>query len=614
MQTETYSLLLEAFHKPSYSASLFYKNSLSIGEEFVVEKESDVIVFSDSPYHLKLQGSIPEYDSIDVFINDSIVSSAILKNKDDFSHEDQVFTDCYGYVQISFKIHTLYEGTIELETRHIPVLVKKNELNQSIKKMVAYVYNSKELGFVLGEPKPRIKSSLKTSNYNSLHSQIQALGEIIDLYEHSYSYFYTNSRFIIDKTHAIDSLDHIQFITRKSIQYLVSHPENLQNTSNSKGVKIGKKYYVPNKILSERNIWSRDIYENRVILDFLYLLIRQTTELIEKCISRISQIQQNEDYNEEYIFSSFFMMGETRKMLSDGEKQLTIIKNRLMLLCLKYEDAFGIKRSQIFFSAPKPTPLFLSVPQYKKIFLAINNWLNSGLYDFEKESYMLSLVRISSLYEIYIFIKLISYLKTNGFSIKESKNIRYPVTSSSLYKGTKGINYLSVKKGDLLFELFYQPVIFTPEKNSSNEIALYKNTSISSNPNYEKGAKYYAPDFVIKASISNKTVYTILDTKFSDLKTVRRCYVKDLAFKYLFSISRKNSHDELLGCCIIYAKCLDNAEYSTAYDKELPESKVKPLFDLIPIMEGVEALKIEENIQIIFEKITSSLYQSEKND
>lgn len=611
MQNSTYSLLLLPFQKPSFTLPLFYQNSLNIGEGFVVEKDFNAIVFSDLSYRIKLQGSIPEYDALEVYINDSLVSSSLnTENEivfpDDFSHGDRIFIDCYGYVQISIKVHTVYEGIIELETKHIPVLVKKSDFNQSIKEMVAYVYNSKEFDFAQGEPRPRVKASLKSSNYHSLHSQIQILEEIVSLYEHSFSYFHTNSRFVIDKTQVVDSLDHTQYITPKSIQYVISHPEQLKNTSDRNGITIGKKHYTPNKILSEKNICSRDIYENRVILDFLYHLVRQVTELIERCISRIRQIQPNEDYNEEYVFSSFFMMGETKKMLCDGEKKLSVIKNRLMLLCIKYADAFGIEGSY-FFSAPKPTPLFLSVPQYNRIFLVINKWLNLGLYDFGKESYMLSLIRVSALYEIYIFIRLISYLKGAGFSIESEKNIRYPVPNSSLYKNVKGTNYLSLKKDDLVIELYYQPVIFSPDRSISNGIELYRNTTISLNSKYEEGAKYYAPDFIIKASNSNKSTYAILDTKFSDLKTVRRYYVRDLAFKYLFSISKRHDWDLLLGCCIIYAKCLDTTLYSSAYDKEIPDSKITPIFDLIPIMEGIETQNIEEKLQALFEKVILSM-------
>ena len=145
MQNSTYSLLLLPFQKPSFTLPLFYQNLLNTGEGFVVEKDFDAIVFSDLSYRIKLQGSIPEYDALEVYINDSLVSSSLnTENEivfpDDFSHGDRIFIDCYGYVQISIKVHTVYEGIIELETKHIPVLVKKSDFNQSIKEMVAYVW------------------------------------------------------------------------------------------------------------------------------------------------------------------------------------------------------------------------------------------------------------------------------------------------------------------------------------------------------------------------------------------------------------------------------------------------------------------------------------------
>ena len=73
MQNSTYSLLLLPFQKPSFTLPLFYQNLLNIGEGFVVEKDFDAIVFSDLSYRIKLQGSIPEYDALEVYINDSLV-------------------------------------------------------------------------------------------------------------------------------------------------------------------------------------------------------------------------------------------------------------------------------------------------------------------------------------------------------------------------------------------------------------------------------------------------------------------------------------------------------------------------------------------------------------
>ena len=51
---------------------------------------------------------------------------------------------------------------------------------------------------------------------------------------------------------------------------------------------------------------------------------------------------------------------------------------------------------------PKPTAIFMSVPQYNKLFVAITQWFSFGIYSFEKESYMLSFIKISALYESYV--------------------------------------------------------------------------------------------------------------------------------------------------------------------------------------------------------------------
>ena len=95
------------------------------------------------------------------------------------------------------------------------------------------------------------------------------------------------------------------------------------------------------------------------------------------------------------------------------------------------------------------------------------------------------------------------------------------------------------------------------------------------------------PDYLIKMEDDSSARYLILDAKFSDLACVRRHHVRDLAFKYLFSISPVRPVDTVVGLCIIYGKCKFSNQIQSAYDKQLQNQQITPITELLPLIESV---------------------------
>ena len=58
---------------------------------------------------------------------------------------------------------------------------------------------------------------------------------------------------------------------------------------------------------------SYDIYENRVILGFIRKMIDSVDELYEHCRSLLEQIPGNENYGDEYIYSSFLCLPKPKE-------------------------------------------------------------------------------------------------------------------------------------------------------------------------------------------------------------------------------------------------------------------------------------------------------------
>ena len=214
-----------------------------------------------------------------------------------------------------------------------------------------------------------------------------------------------------------------------------------------------------------------------MILAFLRNMIDSVQSLQGYCCNLLSKIPNDEDYSSEYIYSSFFMFSETRKMIEDGKTQLEKLSEKFTYLWGMYSDILRIPLDQ-HIVPPRPTAIFLSVPQYNRIFVRIHQWFSFGIYNFSKEHFMLSFIKISALYESYLLAKFLCYFRDRGYSLESSRRCVYPVSKRWKYKNTSVRNTFVLKNGQKRITLYYQPVIFDTDQRSVNGIGLYRNNSI----------------------------------------------------------------------------------------------------------------------------------------
>lgn len=603
------------FGKQRFTITLLENDDRQNAVEHIIEHSTgNNNVFSDLSYELILnREDLSLIKDVRLYVNDTYEPSTFSNGHICFpakgENNRRIFQDCYGFVEICIVL-TFEDGSEStLTSEYLPVLVRKGELNESVKAMVSYVYTHQEVLLLNGEPKPRDLAGLKNSGYKSLAAQIILAEEIAAIYEDSYGYFKTNSRFIIEKVATVERLDKLQNISPETLQYIASHPEQLKPVNSTSGVRMGNRIYHPEKTLSLQNVNSYDIYENRVILGFLRRMVDEVELLREHCLKLMTQIPNNEVYSQEYIYSSFFMFAETHRMLKIGLQKLTILYDKFTQLWRMYYSIFSIHFDQLI-SKPAPSAIFMSVPQYNKVFIRIHQWFNFGLYDFSKEHFMLSFVKISALYESYLLAKLINYFIDRGYEAIESKRCVYPATSPKWkYKNTKCLNTFKFSNGSKTITLYYQPVIYDTDRSNINGVGLYRNNSIpvltGENDDNRKGGRYYAPDYIIMVENGDSKKYLILDAKFSDADNVRLHYIKDLAFKYLFSVSPISTVDSVDGMAIIYGKCTERDIFQSAYDNQIVGGRIVPLANILPLIEGIAQKDQYTKLDLLFKEYVS---------
>lgn len=545
-----------------------------------------------------------------VYVNDVLESSVYNNGRIYFPSRGisnrRIFLDRYGFAELSITLILVDGQECTLNSEYLPILVRREELNNSVEAMARFVYNNQEWLLLNGELKPKKPSGLKENGYRSLATQILLAEEIAAIYESSYGYFKANSRFKLEKMSVIERLERIQYVTQGTLSYTATHPEYLRQVNSTQGIFIGNRVYQPQKTETVQNTRSYDIYENRVILAFLRNMIDSVQSLQGYCCNLLSKIPNDEDYSSEYIYSSFFMFSETRKMIEDGKTQLEKLSEKFTYLWGMYSDILRIPLDQ-HIVPPRPTAIFLSVPQYNRIFVRIHQWFSFGIYNFSKEHFMLSFIKISALYESYLLAKFLCYFRDRGYSLESSRRCVYPVSKRWKYKNTSVRNTFVLKNGQKRITLYYQPVIFDTDQRSVNGIGLYRNNSISvyagNEDDCRQGGHYYVPDFLIKIEENGDSQYMIVDAKFSDYSSVRRYYVKDLVFKYLFSISPIEENELVCGLCIMYGKCKSKERLQTAYDKQILGTEIYPFIEIFPLIEGIDSAGQYEKMDRLLKKL-----------
>lgn len=570
----------------------------------------DPAVYSDLTYEFLLMGDeVPRVQNAAVFVNDVYRPAVFQEGRICFGStrvEGMLFLDCYGYVDLELMLELEDESQLHLFSEHLPVLVREDSLHEAVRKMVRYVYENREDYLFNGLPKPRCLADLKENGRRTFEAALILGEQIAQAYESSYGYFKVNSRFHTKKAAAVEDLERIQTITPATLAYIVSHPEELRQVNSSRGISIGNCMYQPRKTLTEQNVYAYDIYENRVLLDFLKTVLGGIEEMKQHCEKLLEGIPGKKIYDTEYIDSSFFITAQTGKMLEEGRKKLSVLHKRLIRLYEMYSKIYQMPGRPLA-APPKATPVFMLVPGYNRMFARMHQWFHFGIYDFENESFLFSLADISSLYESYLLIKLGRYLESRGYVLAEEKKCEYPVPEKWKYKNTRIPNTFVYRKGQERITLYYQPVLYDTDRREVNGIGLYRNNSILLSDDHgdtgEPGSCYYTPDYLLKMESENGDRYLILDAKFSSCANVKKFYVKELAFKYLFSTSTVRPEDAISGMCILYGKCGRDEPLQSVYNQTVPGRRIAPLAELLPLMEADTWQEQQEKLDMLFDKL-----------
>lgn len=512
-------------------------------------------VFEDGNYDLRFicdQHTRISIQSIEVCVNGEKIGSMLLNHEIDtidghIKYKDSIFAEQpfllhYDLIVLSF-ILSFNDGTIKEYFSDFLLCISKNqEDTTNIQKILQdlIAFDDAQVGdWIFSDSKGNANNSLYEGKWNkraykSLNSYIQLLEQIISCYKNNYAYFKMQGKHTIKQTNMLVSYENVKSISRDGFNWIMQNTDQLANVSYSSGVQYQGRNYLPYHIKIDANKKSWDVYENKVVVGFLYTVLLNAKQIFnefdkdilneERIISRIHGSFPKE-YRAPIITIKSLQVSFCRLLLGRLGHSIDILQS----IYKQYRALFDLSPA-LLTAFPRKTRTFCEIKPYVQVFEIIIHWFQYGEYSLDKERLILQIKTLDKLFEYYCLLRLLRLLAENGYkkASVEKPVFKYSYTSADrYYQNEKDVaNTYMLSNNDVSITLYYQPVISSV--GFENNLTLYRTTKPPLNkPNY------YTPDFVLKFSSSvHKEEYVILDAKFSSRANIKQHSLPEVIRKY----------------------------------------------------------------------------------
>ena len=453
---------------------------------------------------------------------------------------NQIFSQQYGVIQI--EIELIYANDLAIQswfTEQITVAVKEYKIDivESLKSMVNYIYKS-DISLISDATKLDANYSVKKES--SIDCRISATENILNIYEENIMSFSLNSKFKYTQEYEISDIDKLHDISDKTIEFMSTHPEYMQECSKSP-IKYKEHYIMPYKTLTGTRQISYKTYENLFVIMFMNTLMSDINTMLEKVTESINcnkiDLKLDTEIQSGYIDSHVIFEDILLGVLKDRQAKLYQLQEKILQIDKKYKEIL-INTNEVLQDGIEMTPILCEVRHYRSIFNAYRNWLDNNSITNIQQQKTMQFNAAYKVYEFYCIVRIKETLEQLGFTEnkEEAKVYKYTQTENYYKKDTGCKNTFYFHKDDIEITLYYQPVVYSFKNSSDNNIGLYKRKD-----------GYYTPDFILKKVrhfSKNETVeeseikgYMILDSKFSTFSTLKSYRAMDESLlKYKINI------------------------------------------------------------------------------
>lgn len=467
-------------------------------------------------------------------------------------HEMRMFEDCFDVVNIKVEICYFDDNVKIFETPNLYVAVKKVTC-QYVQSMLKDIEDNYPQIIDAFYSSSRKQVEISNGENRGYKDTISLLSTIYTILRETFPVFQQGISKTINEQYKYSKGINAGNIDPETINWIIMHPECLQESRTPTPINIKQKYYNINQIHYLAKKESPETYENKCVLGFIQTILSyirdRCTELeeviynfeLEIPYEEIKKLPPNYDlaYN-----SVLFYYKELQRTLKSYKESFENLFDAY-LSCLKCEV---ISLNKV----PRYTFIFREKFHYRRCFEAMVMWFEMGNCSLQSIGSFLRLKKLSRIFEYYTLLKLKEAVIQNNFK-------EYGESECHEYEGEvrKDIDnfypYIS-KNGETKISIYYEPHIYRDKVLYGIDLysigyhfqRIFEDNRIVEN-------KYWTPDFVVKFEEGTNSLYFILDSKFSSFKSVCNYHIAKLANKYALSIASKDEfYSKIAGVWAIY--------------------------------------------------------------
>lgn len=354
---------------------------------------------------------------------------------------------------------------------------------------------------------------------------LELMQRVVQAYAGHHHYFEKSARFRLQQTVRLTSVARVEAVTHRTLEYVATHPEELQPAPGTTGVQYQGRYYLPARTIDETQQKSYDIYENRCLVGFLKTVLAAATDFVKDLGAACAEA-----------------FPKAKGIVSQLQVQIAV-----------YSGLFAVTDVGELSVLPQPSPIFISSAAYRPFYELMQVWFETQKPTAAELSFFVSVSKSSRLYEYFVLTQI---LKTFGRDPDARRIIPWPRFHKTY--GETICNEYMFRKEDAEVTVFYEPRISSGSVKSEEDTGLIRTMMLDIGENGEPLAAphgaYFTPDFVIRVKDKVGVRYWVADAKYATLPATVRNYAADVMMKYLLQTAPRNPAERTEGLTIFCGK------------------------------------------------------------
>lgn len=336
-------------------------------------------------------------------------------------------------------------------------------------------------------------------------------------------------------------------IGRNEIEWLYKNPDKLFPVRQNTAIRMQGRNWYSRKIQTKQTVRSCDTYENRAVVSFISHVsrtlmqaiagINQKMDALYEAKSKLSGIQGTEGHLIPVMIIDA-QIERDQPLLSKLQAQRTRARRFYRFL----SEAMPVAVSNTF-RMPRKTKIFQEIPYYARLFQLMRTWDAFGEFDFAREGLILSMHRVSRLYELYSLASLLRWFDCRGYTPDSSYETPFERVERTQEYGMPDnerevANVYRLQRGGEQVTLWYQPVLYGSDQEFAGLGAhrLLPNDLFDQQPN----DSYWTPDFALSFKDAGRDSLFLLDSKFTSIENAKEQRFDPCLNKYRFGTIRSN--------------------------------------------------------------------------